>query len=428
MNSALTAGGTTMKRHTIRASTLVFVTLGLCAAGAAPAFAGPMFRGLGFLSGLSESSAAAVSADGSVIVGTAAYRTITQAELPDGIISPNLYQAFRWTQARGMVGLGFIPGMNDSRGAAVSADGSVVVGYGHDLAQDAANTAPQAFRWTATGGLVGCGVDHTYATCVTADGLVVLGERIYGEFAPWGNVPGPWPFLWTEGSGMTEFSGCARVGGVSADGSVKAGVSASFFYQDAVRWSPTGEMTHLAHLRSLTSAGARAVSADGAVIVGTESDNRTGPSGWSEAFRWTEGGGVVGLGYLPGGLEQTEAFAVSADGSVIVGRGSVGYAPPGDGFSQAIYEAFIWTPDEGLRNLRDLLIAECGLDLRGWTLASATGVSADGRTIVGTGVDPEGNTEAWMAVIPEPATLSLLACGGAAMVGRRRRRGGPPRQ
>jgi uncharacterized membrane protein len=416
-----------MKRYAFCASTPVLVTLVLCAAGAAPACAGPMFRGLGFLSGLSESSAAAVSADGSVVVGTAAYRTITQAELPYGFIAPNLYQAFRWTQASGMVGLGFPAGMNDGRAVAVSADGSVVVGSCEGLTESG-KTGQQAFRWTAAGGIVGCGVDSTYGAAVTADGSVVFGNRVYSSFPVTENPPGPWPFRWTEGSGTTEFLGCAFVTGVSADGSVKAGVSASFFYQGAVRWSPTGGITSLAHLRSQTSASANAVSADGAVIVGTESDNRTGPSGWSEAFCWTEAGGVVGLGYLPGGLEQTQAFAVSADGSVIVGRGSVGYAPPGDSLSQAFYEAFIWTPDEGMRNLRDLLVAECGLDLTGWTLASATGVSADGRTIVGTGVDPEGNTEAWMAVIPEPATLSLLACGGAAMVGRRRRRGGRPRQ
>jgi len=406
----------------IRIWILGVILAALSAAGASPALAGPMFRGLGFLPGQSESYATAVSADGCVVVGTAPYMKAMTDDLAPGVITPYLYQAFRWTQGGGMVGLGFIPGMNHSRGVAVSADGSVVVGSCRDLAHNAGTTAPQAFRWTAAGGMVGCGVDSTSATGVTADGSVVFGNRVDSSFPVTEYPPGPWPFRWTEGSGTTEFLGCAFVSGVSADGSVKAGVSASFFYQSAVRWSPTGEMTSLAHLRSQTSAGASAVSADGAVIVGTELDNRNGPSGWSEAFRWTEAGGVVGLGYLPGGLEQTQAFAVSADGSVIVGRGSVGYAPPGDPLSQAIYEAFIWTPDEGMRNLRDLLIAQCGLDLTGWTLASATGVSADGRTIVGTGVNPDGQTEAWMAVIPEPATLALLALGGAGVLIRRRRR------
>ena len=42
---------------------------------------------------------------------------------------------------------------------------------------------------------------------------------------------------------------------------------------------------------------AQAVSADGSVVVGGSSSGGT-----LEAFRWTEGGGMVGLGLLPGGL------------------------------------------------------------------------------------------------------------------------------
>ncbi len=38
-----------------------------------------------------------------------------------------------------------------------------------------------------------------------------------------------------------------------------------------------------------------------------------------EAFRWTSGGGMVGLGDLPGGESDSEANGVSADGSVVVG-------------------------------------------------------------------------------------------------------------
>src|SRR5688572_5837591 len=59
---------------------------------------------------------------------------------------------------------------------------------------------------------------------------------------------------------------------------------------------------------------ATAVSADGSTVVGYSFST----SGF-EAFRWTSGGGMVGLGDLPGGAFRSEAHGVSADGSVIVG-------------------------------------------------------------------------------------------------------------
>ena len=61
---------------------------------------------------------------------------------------------------------------------------------------------------------------------------------------------------------------------------------------------------------------ARGISANGAVVVGrSESGSALG----SEAFRWTSGGGMVGLGDLPGGSFNSDALATSADGSVVVG-------------------------------------------------------------------------------------------------------------
>ena len=91
---------------------------------------------------------------------------------------------------------------------------------------------------------------------------------------------------------------------------------------------------------------------------------------------------------------QTTAHAVSADGSVIVGGSAEG--------------AFIWDEPNGTQSLRDLLIDE-GVDLTAWTLQAATGISADGRTIVGYGTNPLGQTEAWIATVPEPTALPLLA-------------------
>jgi probable HAF family extracellular repeat protein len=51
-----------------------------------------------------------------------------------------------------MVGLGFVPGYNNST-QGVNADGSVVIG----VAQNSVGGPPQAFRWTAASGMVGLG-------------------------------------------------------------------------------------------------------------------------------------------------------------------------------------------------------------------------------------------------------------------------------
>ncbi|GAH22327.1 unnamed protein product, partial [marine sediment metagenome] len=48
-------------------------------------------------------------------------------------------------------------------------------------------------------------------------------------------------------------------------------------------------------------------------------------------------------------------------------------------------------------------VNDFGVDLTGWTLRSATGISDDGLTFVGYGLNPSGYQEAWIATIPEPA-------------------------
>jgi uncharacterized membrane protein len=59
-----------------------------------------------------------------------------------------------------------------------------------------------------------------------------------------------------------------------------------------------------------------------------------------------------------------------------------------------------------------VVLDNLGVDLSHWnSLQEATGISADGRTIVGWGYNTNNDAEAWVAHIPEPATLALLALG-----------------
>src|SRR5262249_29741548 len=62
------------------------------------------------------------------------------------------------------------------------------------------------------------------------------------------------------------------------------------------------------------------VSADGSVVVGSSYLTGSGPLPTVHAFRWTAGGGMVGIGDLPGGNVLSEAYGTSANGSVIVGQ------------------------------------------------------------------------------------------------------------
>jgi hypothetical protein len=84
-------------------------------------------------------------------------------------------------------------------------------------------------------------------------------------------------------------------------------------------------------------------------------------------------------------------------------------------------EAVYWDASGRVHVLSAFLRA-MGVDLAGWTLLTAYDVSADGRTIVGTGINPSGGIEAWIAVVPEPGTSLLIAVGLAMLSAQRGRR------
>ena len=233
------------------------------------------------------------------------------------------WEAFRWTQATGMVGL-----WNSSSASGVSADGSVVVGT-------ASGGGAEAFRWTQATGMVGLGN------------------------LPWGDV-----------------GAFSSASGVSADGSVVVGYSSNYLFdQEAFRWTQTTGMVGLGGSLDTYATG---VSADGSVVVGyIEGYNESGFDQFDqEAFRWTQATGMVGLGNLSG-WNFSSASGVSADGSVVVGSSSGANGG----------EAFIWNSTQGMRSLQQVLTNDYGLNLTGWSLYQANAISADGLTVVGEGTN-----------------------------------------
>ena len=72
-----------------------------------------------------------------------------------------------------------------------------------------------------------------------------------------------------------------------------------------------------------------------------------------------------------------------------------------------------------MRNLREVLVNEYGIDLTGWRLDSAQGISSDGLTIAGRGTNSAGQAEGWIVVLPEPSSIALLGATAVAMLRRR---------
>lgn len=114
---------------------------------------------------------------------------------------------------------------------------------------------------------------------------------------------------------------------------------------------------------------------DGSIIVGSNA---------GQAVKWTSDGVTT---MLPGlaGQSITHAAGVSDDGSIVVGFGSDG----------ATSTALAW---DGANKVYDLntLLTSGGASLAGWQLEAATGISADGRSIVGYGIY-NGLTQGWLA-------------------------------
>jgi len=361
----------------------------------------PDFRGLGSLPGGSDSGANAVSGDGSVVVGWAQSTTGSMA--------------FRWSAAKGMVSLGDLPGGDTGSEAwGASHDGSVVVGRA-EVPNPNYGSGAMAFLWADATGMTGIeGPPGTSARSLAYD-VSGSGDVVVGWSEAFGTRRQP--FRWTQNDGMVSLgtwpgqtlSGCAW--GVSSDGSTIVGHAGA---EEAFRWTATTGMVSLGFLPGGRSPHSFALdsSSDGSVVVGY-SIRTVDYNDICEAFRWTESGGMVGLGFLmptPSFVPRSRALGVSADGNVIVGF--AGTASGGKA-------AFIWDPQHQMRAIKDVLVGDCALDLSGWDLISATGVSDDGSVIAGVGYNPAGRMEAWVATIPEPATLLLLALGACLPLRRR---------
>ena len=318
------------------------------------AWAVPTITNLGVFSGGNSSFANAISADGSTVTGSS-----------NGSVGN---RAFRWTAGGGLQNLGILDSSGPySDGSALSADGSVVTGI-----SAGSNNNNRAFRWTAATGMQSLGVLGTgsasVGNAISANGSVIAGESYTAGFS------NPRAFRWTAATGLQSLGILPGGQGtdafaISADGSVIAGVDSVNGFLRAFRWT-AGGIQDIGDLPGSNSTEAIGLSPDGSVATG-DSGDALGTI--FQAFRWTSGGGMQDLGILAGG-SISQGRAITADNSIIIGASA---SSIGD-------RAFLWTQSLGMVDLNEYLPLY-GLNLTGWTLTQASGISADGSAITGYG-------------------------------------------
>lgn len=347
------------------------IAVALANANAAAAIP-PTITSLGILPGASESqstTATGVSADGLTVVG--------YGNVPGG------YRAFRWTRTGGMTVLPVLPGANEGGASAVSADGMTVAGYSRRLSGGTA-----AVRWPSSGVLENLGTFNSAAygenfrsLSISQDGTAIVGTLDMPS--PAGGTRG---FLWRSGVGLLDLGvvpGGAKTEalGISADGLTVVGGSGNLNTPHPFVWTQATGLSDLGTLPGGLGGYAWAVNQDGTVVTG----HAGVCCGETHAFRWTASSGMIDLGTT---FEGTGAYgrAINADGSVIAGVG--GYSNSQNAL------AMLWGATLGMVEL--LAYAESrGVDLSEWELTEATGLSADGRTVVGNGFF-RGASRAWV--------------------------------
>ncbi|WP_180917993.1 autotransporter domain-containing protein [Ochrobactrum teleogrylli] len=283
------------------------------------------------------------------------------------------------------MGLGVLHANSTAVANAISADGTTIVGSsnsngasnsGHAVLWSRANGAYSILDLGTLGGLT------SYAAAVSHDGSVIVGWANTGleqkHAAAWYDGVATAVDLETLGGATSSASG------LSADGTVIVGSSElAGGDQHAAAWYGKGNgATDLGVLNGGTISFARAVSADGSVIIGASTYS---PTADTHAVAWyNQGTTPTDLGTLGG--KTSDATAVSANGGVIVGHAA--------NESNAIH-AVVWIGDAA---------SPTDLGTLGGKYSYTSGVSADGTVIAGYSLNDNGVAHAalWKLVTVTP--------------------------
>ena len=332
--------------------------------------------------------------------------------------------AWRWSADSGIQA---IPGFVDAMG--MSAWAQPIAGGALD--SDGYEVAAIAYSNAA---IVGPVVIGPYPEGVEVDGFLSTAFGVSDEGTAVGlaydKTAHPIAFIWSAANGMSRLAvnrpdTFSRANGISGDGGTVFGWNdQADGYRSGVIWQNATPID-LTDTGGVPIGEALAASSDGSVVVGGGYYTANG----SEAWRWTAATGPQPIGILPtapiapqriapsvqsprADLKQAAmtpgpqgflppesyAFAVSDDGNVIVGASGV----------WPIRTASIWTPSAGLQPLADYVAARGVTVPDNWALAAATAISADGETIGGWGIDPDGVMAAFVIDLHSDQPLDAL--------------------
>jgi hypothetical protein len=151
-------------------------------------------------------------------------------------------------------------------------------------------------------------------------------------------------------------------------------------------------------------------------------DGPTSPFSASEAKRTsTDGSTTVGWGNASGlwraALWKDGAATILVDGSGATfplwasGVSGSGKRVVGTASFQGSTTAFIWEAQPGARELELVLAGDHGLVLPSWHLLDAADISGNGRWVTGRAVDPQGETQGYLAYLPGPCAADLTGDG-----------------